>query len=455
MSGLPGQRHLLTGWGRTAPTAARVMRCSEPADVVSALRSRPTRGVLARGLGRSYGDAAQNAGGMVLETAPGHGLIDVDLEAGFATATAGTSLDQLMRWLVPLGWFVPVTPGTRYVTVGGAIAADVHGKNHHRTGSWCNHVTSFRLAGPDGGIREVDPVDDAAVFWATAGGMGLTGVIIDATFRLLPVESSLLSVDTDRAGDLDSIMELMESTDEVSDYSVAWIDLLATGASMGRSVLTRGRFAGRDELPDELAERRFEFAPRQVVTAPPLIPSGLLNRWTIGLFNEMWYRKSPQHRRGELQTISQFFHPLDMVGGWNRLYGSRGFLQWQCVVPFTAGETLRHAVERLSSSGTASFLAVLKRFGPGNQGPLSFPQEGWTLSLDIPVGAPELEQLLDGLDERVAEAGGRVYLAKDSRLRPELLSEMYPRLDAWREVRDELDPERRLSSDLGRRLGLC
>jgi decaprenylphospho-beta-D-ribofuranose 2-oxidase len=410
----------------------------------------PARGVVARGLGRSYGDAAQNAGGRVIDTTGVHRL-EIDHATGTVTAGAGVSIDALLRVLVPRGRFVPVTPGTRFVTVGGAVAADIHGKNHHHAGSWCQHVESLRLQLPSGEVVEVGPDRDPDLFWATAGGMGLTGVVLDATFRCPAVETSRLVVDTDRAADLDEAMRLMDQGDAGYDYSVAWIDLLATGAAMGRSVLTRGRFARAEEVegPGPLA-----YDPRLSVPAPPWVPSWMLNRLSIRAFNELWFRKAPVRRRDELQSIPQFFHPLDMVEGWNRLYGERGFLQWQFVVPFAAGEALRTIVGRLSAQRCPSFLAVLKRFGPADPGPLSFPAAGWTLALDIPAGLTGLGPLLDELDREVVAAGGRIYLAKDSRVAPELVPAMYPRLDEWRAVRRRVDPDGVLRSDLARRLSL-
>ena len=447
------EHRLLWGWGRTAPTSADVVAPVDEAGAKAALDEAGPRGLLARGLGRGYGDCAQNAGGTVIDGPANQGITDIDLASGRVAVRAGTSLESLMATMVPLGFFVPVTPGTRMVTVGGAIAADIHGKNHHRAGSWCNHVESMRLLDGSGDIRDLTPDGDPAAFWATAGGMGLTGTVLDATIRMKPIESSLISVDTDRAADLDEVMALMMDGDDDYDYSVAWIDLIARGASMGRSVLDRGRFATLAEVTEAGVAEPLAFDTHQLPTPPDLFPSGLLNRASIMAFNELWFRKAPKRSRANLQSIEKFFHPLDMISDWNRIYGRRGFLQWQCVVPDGAESVIRSAVEDLSGQGISSFLAVLKRMGPGNEGPLSFPIKGWTLALDIPV-VSGLDELLDDLDEQVVEAGGRIYLAKDSRVAPELIPRMYPRLEEWREVRHTLDPAGRFRSDLGRRLGL-
>ncbi len=442
---------LLSGWGRTSQTAAHVVRPTSDEDVAKAIQTAGHRGVIARGLGRSYGDAAQNAGGEVIDMTGLDRLIDLDLTRGVARVEAGVSFDWLMRTLLPLGLWPSVSPGTRQVTVGGAIASDIHGKNHHRDGSFAHHVDSIVLDTPALGNITVSPSQQSEIFWATAGGMGLTGIMVEATIRLLRVETSMMLVDSERTADLDALMTRMVGSDRDYRYAVAWVDCLARGRHLGRSVVEFAEHARRTDLPKS-PKQPLGFRPFDRGAAPPWAPSGLLNRWTVAAFNELWYRRAPKRAEGELVPAGWFFHPLDAVSGWNRIYGRRGFVQYQLAVPDAAVETVRRAIELLSSARAASFLAVLKRFGPGNLGPLSFPQAGWTLALDVPANAPGLAALLDHLDELVVEAGGRVYLSKDSRLRPELLLPMYPRLRDWQAVRNRLDPERRLQSDLARRL---
>jgi decaprenylphospho-beta-D-ribofuranose 2-oxidase len=436
------ERRLLTGWGRTAATAARVAG-------IEALDDGDSRGVIARGLGRAYGDAAQNAGGTVIDVTPRDRLLAVD-DSGLVTVEAGMSLGRLIDLVLPKGFFVPVTPGTRHVTVGGAIASDVHGKNHHRDGSFASHVRSLDLVTPDG-RRTLEPGADE--FAATAGGMGLTGVVVEATLQLLRVESAYVLEDIERCDDVDDCMARMEARDAGYRYSVAWIDCLARGRRLGRSILMRGDHARVEDLPARLRGRPLERRRGLRVPAPPWAPNGLLRRETVAAFNELYFRRARSEERGRLVGLDPFFYPLDAVEGWNRMYGSRGFLQYQFVVPFGRENALREALERFSGAGVASFLAVLKRFGPGS-GMISFPMPGWTLALDMPAGDPSLGPLLDGLDSVVAEAGGRVYLSKDSRLRPELLRAMYPALDRWRSVVRTLDPRGVMQSDLSRRLGL-
>ncbi|MBP8210975.1 MAG: FAD-binding oxidoreductase [Ilumatobacteraceae bacterium] len=451
---MPSRRRSLTGWGLTNGTVADVLELPNH-EVASALKEAGSRGALVRGLGRSYGDAAQNAGGLVLRLLGAAHQAVLDPQRATATVPAGVSMDDLLRVIVPRGFFVPVTPGTRFVTIGGAIASDIHGKNHHGEGSFGNHVESLTMLLADGSQVVVGPQQRPELFWATVGGMGLTGVILDATISLIPIETSRMSVDTTRIADLDTLLATMTEGDDDYRYSVAWIDPQAKGRSLGRSVLGRGDHARLDQLGPKEAIEPLAYDAKQLVTVPPLVPRmGFINHATVAAFNEMWYRKAPRHRVGELQGIATFFHPLDMVSRWNRIYGAHGMLQYQVVVPFGAEETMRTVIERFAASGTASFLAVLKRFGPGSLAPMSFPAPGWTLTLDVPAATGGLGDLLHSLDRLVLDAGGRHYFAKDSVTTPEAIRRGYPRLAEWKAIRDAVDPTGLWQSDLSRRLGL-
>jgi decaprenylphospho-beta-D-ribofuranose 2-oxidase len=408
-----------------------------------------------RGLGRSYGDAAQNAGGVVL-TMPGNAHEAVlDADAGTLTAAAGASLHDLLKVVVPRGFFVPVTPGTRFVTVGGAIASDIHGKNHHVEGSFGNHLRRMSLMLADGTIHEISPLQNPTLFWATVGGMGLTGVILDATFTLIPIETSLCTVNTIRCRNIDVLIEEMSHGDDDHRYSVAWADLLATGSRLGRSVLWRGDHTTLAELPSKDAAHALRYEPRHLASVPPVVPSfGFVNRLSSTLFNELWFRKEPRRKEGSHKSIPSYFHPLDAIGSWNRLYGDGGFLQYQFALPFGCEDELRRIVEKIVVSKTASPLVVLKRFGASNPAPLSFPMPGWTLTVDIPTRAEGLGSLLHSLDNIVMAAGGRHYLAKDAHTTPLAIRRGYPRLDEWKQVQQSVDLDRRWQSDLARRLEL-
>ncbi len=441
----------LSGWGRTTPTIAMVTRPMD-AQCIAAAFGTHAAGVIARGLGRSYGDAAQCSGGLTVDVSGLDWIGTVDERSGTIEVGAGASLHDVMRATIPAGWFVGVTPGTRYVSVGGAIAADVHGKNHHRDGSFARHVVEMALVTPTGTVNLV-PDDAAGLFWATAGGMGLTGVVVSATLRLLPIETSWMLVDTERFTRLEDLMSTMEESDHRYRYSVAWLDCIGQRGGGYRSVLTRGDHAPTDALPARLRARRREIPGDPRLRVPCPAPRHVVNRLSVRALNEAWFRGSSSSV-GSLRPLAGFFHPLDGIGSWNLLYGRDGFVQYQFAVLPEQGDVVHHAVDAIAESGIPSFLAVLKRFGPGTPGPLSFAQEGWTLALDFPLGPSGLPALLDHLDDVVADAGGRVYLAKDARLRPELLPVMYPRLDDMRSACRRVDPDGVLASDLSRRLGI-
>ena len=450
--GLTAETKTLSGWGRTNPVSAQVVQPSSVEQLQELVRGAPPRSLIARGLGRSYGDAAQLKDGTVIEL-PAFDRIDLDPASGTVTAGAGVSLDQILRVIVPAGFFLPVTPGTRNVTVGGAIAADVHGKNHHVDGSFGNHVQRLLLVDGTGTLRELTPAGgEASFFWATVGGMGLTGVIVEATFSLIPITSSLISVDTTRYRDLESLMAAMVEADAKYRYSVAWVDSLDP---KGRGVLTCGDHAPAEALPKSQQSDPLHYDPKALASAPPFLPGGLLNKLTVRAFNEAWYRKAPKQRVGELQAIAPFFHPLDGVQDWNRIYGPAGFLQYQFAVPNEAAHLVPRTLEALRKVGAPSFLTVLKRFGPSNPAPLSFPIPGWTLAADVPAAVPGLMEVLDQLDEEVAAAGGRLYLAKDSRQTKFIFSRGYGGSGKWKSTIDIYDSGRRLSSSLSSRLDLA
>ena len=446
------QVRTLTGWGLTMPSSADVLSVFDAAEVSAAVVDAGARGVLARGAGRSYGDAAQNGGGLVLDLM-GRTSFDV-ADDGSVTAYAGVVLGDLIPGLVAKGRFLPVTPGTRYITVGGAIAADVHGKNHHRDGAFGDHVRWIELITADGTLHRLardGSFDEQRIFYSTVGGMGLTGVIVRACFDTIPAPTSAVRVDTDRFNDLDSLMAAMVAGDDNYRYSVAWIDGTAKGARLGRGVLTRGDHAE----PAQMAGQKVQVAPTGAAPrlASPYVPLSPLNRLSIGLFNEAYFRRAPKNRAGEMQGLAPFFYPLDVLAGWNRVYGPGGFLQYQFAVPDAASDVVRTALERLGAIGAPSFLSVLKRFGPGRlRSPLSFPIQGWTLAIDVPTRVDGLAEVLDDLDELVLTAGGRLYLAKDSRMSPHTLERGYPQLDEFRAVRADLDPRGIFTSDLARRL---
>ncbi|WP_219417319.1 FAD-binding oxidoreductase [Pseudonocardia nigra] len=445
----------LRGWGRTAPTIARVVVPRSVDDVTAAVAAAGPRGIIARGLGRSYGDPAQNAGGTVLDMTGLATVHSIDADTGVAIVDGGVSLDTLMRRALPFGLWVPVLPGTRQVTIGGAIGADVHGKNHHSKGSFGSHVLSLDLVTADGALRTLTPDGpDADLFWATVGGMGLTGVIVRATIQLHRTESAYFVVDTDRTTDLDELMGLLtDGSDDTYGYSAAWFDTTTTGAQLGRAVLTRGSLATLDELPPKLRRDPLRFEAPQLLSFPDVFPNGLANRLTLRAFSELWYRKAPKRQRGSIQNITAFYQVLDLFGDWNRVYGSRGFLQYQFLVPFGEEATFRRIVEKIAQSPHASGLNVLKRFGQGNAAPLSFPQPGWTITVDFPVSRG-LHRFCDKLDELVLGAGGRLYLAKESRTSAETFRRGYPRFEEWRKVRDAVDPDGVFTSDMARRLEL-
>ena len=442
----------ISGWGQTSPARTFLRDAHSVEELHDALTSVGHRGAIARGLGRSYGDAAQNSGGSTIRFTDRSFSFDAD--CGVVTASAGATFDDIMTQIIPHGWFVPVTAGTRQITVGGAIAADIHGKNHHRDGSFGNFVQSISLLLASGDVVELDRSSHHDLFFATIGGMGLTGIILSATFDLLQVSSAMMSVRTERHGDIDTLMESMLRNDSAFRYSVAWVDGTATGKHLGRGVITHGDHASSDEVRSN-HKRSSDYRSPTTIGIPRFVGAARsVRRSTSLLFSELWYRKAPKLREGQLVSIPSFFHPLDGVGHWNRLYGKSGFVQHQCVVPLDRDDVIRSILHRVSSDRPANVINVLKRFGEGNDAHLSFPQPGWTLTVDLPVTS-QLPTMLVDIDEMVLSAGGRHYLAKDATTGSHSIRSGYPRLDEWQHIRHRVDPDQRWQSDLSRRLNLC
>jgi len=440
----------LSGWGLHPVETCRVHR-PESLEALQELVADTGTRLIPRGLGRSYGDAALNPEGVVLARRL-DALLDFDAETRLLRCQAGASLAEILEVFLPRGFCFPVTPGTRHITVGGAIAADVHGKNHHRSGSTAASLEDFRLLLASGEIVSCSRQQNPDLFWATLGGMGLTGVVVEARLRMRPVETAYMQVEVCRARDLDHLLALSEA-DADYEYGVAWIDCLARGRSLGRAVLLRANHATRADLSGAAAAAPFRAPVGLRPRVPFRLPSFTLNAWSVRAFNEAYFRA--QREGSKLQACERYFYPLDRVAGWNLVYGRRGLLQYQVWLPFaTAREGLVELLEAFSDARRASFLAVLKSFGPASDGLLSFPGPGITLSLDLPHTGADLVALLQRLDRGVARRGGRVYLAKDACLERERFFEMYPGAARFRDVKAKVDPECRFVSSLARRLGL-
>lgn len=428
------------GWGRYPRLEAEIAYPHSPAQCAKEVAN--SAPLITRGLGRSYGDSSLSE--RLLCTRYLDHFQAFDEATGLLTCSAGVSLDDILKVFVPRGWFLPVTPGTRFVTIGGAIASDVHGKNHHIDGSFGDHVTGMELLLGNGERVHVSSADKPDLFHATCGGMGLTGVILIATLRLKPIRSSAMVETTIKAPDLDAVLAAFEEN-AAANYSVAWIDCLARGKYLGRSLLMLGEHA--------------EEGPLTVHASKPLpvpfdMPARLLNHSTVQAFNTLYYWKAKQARHTRRIPFEPFFYPLDALADWNRLYGKPGFVQYQFVLPKAAGVAgLRKVLERIAASGRGSFLAVLKVFGNGNDNLLSFPSEGYTLALDFKA-EPAVFQLLDELDHLVLDHGGRLYLSKDARMSEMTFKSGYPRWQEFEAVRAKYHAIGKFASQQSKRLGL-
>lgn len=457
----------LYGWGRTAPSTAQVLSTADVdtiaqavkqvADENSELPEHKRRGIIARGMGRSYGDPAQNGGGLVVDMTPLNRIHSIDPDTGIVDVDAGVTLDQLMKAALPYGLWVPVLPGTRQVTIGGAIGPDIHGKNHHSAGSFGNHVLSMELLVADGRVLHLEPTGkNSELFWATVGGMGLTGIILRARIQMTFTETAYFIADTDRTDTLDETIAAHSDGSEVNyTYSSAWFDAISAPPKTGRSTISRGSLATLDQLKEfapKLAKDPLKFKAPQLMTVPDIFPSWTMNKLSLMAIGEAYYLMgSPS--RNDVKNLTQFYQPLDLIGEWNRGYGKAGFLQYQFVVPTDAVEPFKDIIYDIQSSGHYTALNVFKLFGEGNQAPLSYPMKGWNVCVDFPI-RPGLNEFLDRLDDQVMQFGGRLYLAKESRTSAEKFHKMYPELPGWLKTRRDIDPTGVFASDMSRRLEL-
>lgn len=442
----------LAGWGNYPSCSCNVSRPEQ----LSELSIAESNCLIARGRGRSYGDAALNENRDVVLTERLNRFIAFDEKTGLLSAESGVTIHDLLDTFVPRGWFPPVTPGTKEVSLGGCIAADVHGKNHHVDGAIGHFVEGLTLAVASGQKLRCSRLQHRDLFIATLGGMGLTGIITDVSLRLAPIETSSIVVKHTPAVDLEGCFDLILDEKNDDKYSVAWIDALATGTRTGRGIVMTGHHATLDELSG--AKGNPLALPRQRSFSIPFnMPSWLLNGWDMALFNKIYYAQQCRRKEPFIVDYNSFFYPLDGLAHWNRLYGKKGFVQYQCVLPFKgAREGLKSILQQLASAKYGSFLAVLKKFGPQGEGLLSFPCEGLTLALDIPMrDSALLLPLLDRLDDCVIRYGGRCYLAKDARMKPEAFRLMYPQFEAWHKIKMQVDPRGLFNSDLSRRLRMA
>lgn len=410
-----------------------------------------TTGGIARGLGGSYGDAALNKDGQVILTERLDRFLEFDEKQGILIVEAGISLTKILDLIVPHGWFLPVTPGTSHVTVGGCVAADVHGKNHYRVGSIGQHVLAMALISAQGEQVKCSPDALSELFWATIGGMGLTGAIGTVTLKLKPIESAYLFVQHKKTDNLQETFDYLSQENSSDEYEVAWLEGLTL--PLGRSIIMRASHANLNALPLQQQHAPFIAANRKAYKIPFYLPRGVLNPTLIKCFNKFYYQRLAKKKSSILMPYRDYFYPLDKIVHWPRLYGKHGFLQYQCVIPTESAYVVsKQILETLNKEKHPVYLAVLKRFGKESSAPLSFAMPGFTLALDIPILNQSLFTCLDKLDQIVIEAVGRVYLAKDARLKPESFRKMYPRYSEWLDIKKKWDPKNKLSSSLSRRL---
>lgn len=474
---LPITTRTLVGWSRTTPIEGHVLSTPYPEVIAEAVArvaddnaDKPDylkRGVIARGLGRSYNESGQNSGGLTIDMTPLTRIHSLDEETGIVDVDAGLSIDHLMKVVVPRGFWVPVMPGTRQVTIGGAIAHDIHGKSHHVTGSFGNTVVEMHLLVADGRVLVITPDGspddpDGSLFWATVGGIGLTGIVLRAKIALKRTETAYFLADTFTTNSLDETIDLHlgQRYEDGFEYASGWFDTISGPPKLGRGTFSRGNLAKVDDLPAKLKKDPLRFDAKPLITLPNIFPRYLDNKLDFSLVGEFYYRLG-SNKRNIIESLPQFYHPLDLIAEWNNAYGrgggyprGGGFTQYQFIVPTGNEAEFKKIITDIQASGHVSFLNVIKLFGDGNRAPLSFPFRGWNVCLDFPL-RKGLGEFLNDLDRRVMEMGGRLYTAKDSRTSAESFHKMYPEIDSWIATRRAIDPNGVFMSDMARRLELA
>lgn len=433
-----------SGWGKNSSIHATYKDLFEFDSFAKSISNNG----LAVGLGRSYGDSSLNDSG-ISWTSDSLKVIKIFPDSKEAFCESGATLGELEREAVRVGLFPPVVPGTEHVTIGGAIASNIHGKSHHSYGSFADNVIEIELITSTGERKFLKPNDETAdLFWATVGGLGLTGAILSVRLKLVPIDNPWIFVTEERVYNLEDLLATLDLYDKSFLYTVAWIDL--SGSFKGRGLVSGGNHALNGEVKRKRLQRSISESPK-FRSLPPLPPINFINRHTVRSFNEFWYRKPV--KKG-LRHYRTFLHPLDGVSDWNRFYGPNGFLQYQFAIPFGKEDFLSYTLGELRRFQIASFLGVLKKFGPSPSRFLSFPIPGWTLAIDIPCGVPGVTSLLRKLDDKLVQIGGRVYLTKDSRLEKEHFRQMYPEFEEWRTLKRVVDPSSYWTSMQAKRLGL-
>ena len=437
----------VSGWGRTIFSESRILHLPLSPNQDQGGNG---RGAIPRGLGRSYGDSAQNSGGIVIDCRDLKKL-SIDPSTGIASVGSGVTIAELELESLRFGYFPFVVPGTGQITIGGAIASDIHGKSHHRFGSFCDHVLELTMILANGDRRTTGPKDKKdSLFEATVGGLGLTGMVIEAKIQLMEVKSSLLNVNEVRVHNIEEMFKVLSEFDLQFHYTVAWLDL--SSDCKGRGIVSGANFAEAAYSSISGRKTRFRTRKSRRFSFHFISKLGLINPLTVRLFNIIWFRKPLGKKE---QYIQDYLHPLDRISNWNELFGKYGIVQYQFVIPYCNQHLIQTIIQVFATNHLSSPLSVLKSFGSQSQGLLGFPIQGWTLAIDFPANAKGLEKVLNEVDEMVCLAGGRVYLTKDSRISTDMVEKMYPNLDRWREAKRNFDPENYWKSDQSRRLNLC